>query len=104
MTVAAVFIMDADRTIFELKAMVLSGARISWEIPHARERAIERDVPVFEAERIIRNPAGCCLSVRDGDTRWRASGLDSDGRPVDVVVKPIGGHTLRVVTVIRTDE
>lgn len=96
--------MTNDGTIYRLQAMVVAGAKISWEIPHARERAAERDVPIFEAERIIRNPRSCRLSLGDaGDERWRASGFDSDGRPVDVVVKPVG-RILRVVTVIRTDE
>lgn len=97
--------MTGDRTIYRLKAMVVAGARISWEIPHARERAAERDVPIFEAERIIRAPQSCRLTPGDpGETRWRVSGFDSDGRPVDVVVKPVGDDVLRVITVIRTDE
>ena len=87
-----------------LRRMLRSGARISWEVPHARQQAKTRDVPVFVAERIIR---GC--SVRrieidpDGSDRWRLSGRDPDGRPVDVVVKPVEDHTIRVITVIRTD-
>ncbi len=84
---------------------IVAGARISWEIPHAKERAAERDVPIFEAERIVRN-AGAITRVEyeaSGQERWRVAGTDSDGRPVDVVVKPVG-NVLRVVTVIRTDE
>lgn len=97
--------MSDDPTIHRLKAMVVAGARISWEIPHARERAEERGVPIFEAERIIRSPGDCRRTLTEtGEERWRASGFDSDGRPVDVVVKPVGDLTLRVVTVIRTDE
>ena len=97
--------MTDDATIYRLQAMVMAGAKISWEIPHARERAAERDVPVFEAERIIRHPQSCRLSLDvPGEVRWRASGFDSDSRPVDVVVKPVGDDILRVVTVIRTDE
>ncbi len=85
--------------------MVVNRARISWEVPHARERALERKVPVFVAERIIR----AALSVRittaqDGSTTWRVSGRDSDGRPIDVVVFPANPDVIRVVTVIRTDE
>jgi len=89
----------------QLRAMLAGGARISWEIPHARRQAAERDVPIFEAERVIR--AGAVTSVETeigGQDRWRVSGRDADGRPVDVVVKPIEDHTIRVVTVIRTDE
>lgn len=97
--------MTDDGTIYRLKAMVVAGVKISWEIPHALLRSVERDVPRFEAERIIRNPQGCRLTPSPtGDTRWRASGFDSDGRPVDVVVKPVGQDVLRVLTVIRTDE
>ena len=90
---------------YRLKAMVVSGARISWEVPHAQERAKERGVPLFEAERVIRD--GTVKKVEmgeDGYERWRITGWDSDARPVDVVVKPVGEHTLRVITVIRIDE
>ncbi|MGI4799528.1 MAG: DUF4258 domain-containing protein [Janthinobacterium lividum] len=90
--------------LWHLKAMVLDGARISWEIPHAREQAAERDVPVFEAERVIRAAAALRITERNGEPRWRVSGWDSDQRPIDVVVKPVGDHTLRVITVIRRDE
>jgi uncharacterized DUF497 family protein len=85
--------------------MVVEGSRISWEIPHARERAAKRDVPIFEAERIVR-AAKTIIKVEvdpSGYEKWRVGGADSDGRPVDVVVKPVG-EVLRVVTVIRTDE
>jgi uncharacterized DUF497 family protein len=85
--------------------MVEAGARISWEIPHAKRRAAERDVPIFVAERIVRAGVVTDLSVEaDGHERWRVSGRDPDGRPVDVVVTPVGGDVLRVITVIRTDE
>ena len=96
--------MTDDGTIHQLKAMVVEGAKISWEIPHARERAAERDVPIFEAERIIHNPGCCQRQLEQNEERWRVSGFDSDVRPVDVVVKPIGRTVLRVITVIRTDE
>jgi len=92
------------KATFELRALVVQGIRISWEIPHAEQRAIERDVPKFEAERIIRRGTVTRIETEpSGQVRWRISGSDSDDRPVDVVVKPIG-RTLRVVTVIRTDE
>jgi len=62
-------------------------------------------VPIFEAERILRRGMVTALEVEvSGQERWRISGRDTDGRPVDVVVKPIGDQTLRVLTVIRTDE
>lgn len=97
--------MDPKQATFELRAMVVRGARISWEIPHARERAIERDVATFEAERIIRLGAVVRVDAEpSGQEKWRVSGSDADGRPVDVVVKPIGNAVLRVLTVIRTDE
>ena len=81
--------MTNDGTIYRLQAMVVAEAKISWEVPHARKRAAERDIPVFEAERIVRNPESCRLTLSDtGEERWRASGFDSNGRPVDVVVKP----------------
>jgi uncharacterized protein DUF4258 len=96
--------MTPEKATFELKAMVVEGVRISWEIPHAEQRAIERDVPKFEAERIVRT--GTVIKTEpdpNGPIRWRITGTDSDGRPVDVVVKAVG-RVLRVVTVIRTDE
>lgn len=97
--------MDHQRETFELRAMVVKGARISWEIPHAQERALGRDVPIFEAERIVRTGHVVRVDTEEsGQVRWRVAGHDSDGRPVDVVVKPIKDTSLRVVTVIRTDE
>jgi len=97
--------MSPERATYALKNMVGRGARISWEIPHARERAIERDVTTFEAERIIRSGNVVRVDTEvSGQERWRVSGSDADGRPVDVVVKPIREAVLRVVTVIRTDE
>lgn len=96
--------MDLQRETFELQAMVVRGVRISWEIPHAQERALERDIPIFEAERIIRTGTVVRVEVEgSGAIRWRVAGYDSDERPVDVVVKPIRDEVLRVVTVIRTD-
>jgi uncharacterized DUF497 family protein len=101
--------MDVHRALIRLRAMIVEGARVSWEIPHAKEQAAKRNVPIFEAERIIR---AAVAIVRidpgpDGSDRWRVRGMDSDKRPVDVVVKPIvrpGGDYLRVIAVIRTDE
>lgn len=93
-----------QKATFELRALVVQGVKISWEIPHAEERAIERDVPKFEAERIIQRGAVIRIETEpSGQVRWRISGSDSDERPIDVVVKPIS-RTLRVITVIRTDE
>ena len=85
--------------------MVVNRARISWEVPHARQRARERQVPVFVAERIIRSVLNVRITTaQDGSTTWRVSGCDSDGRPIDVVVFPASPEVIRVVTVIRTDE
>lgn len=78
---------------------------ISWEVPHARARARERSVPIFVAERILR--AGMVTDVElpaGGPERWRVIGRDPDGRPVAVVVAVINQSSLRVITVIRTDE
>jgi hypothetical protein len=93
-----------QKATFELRALIVRGARISWEIPHAEQRALERDLPKFEAERVIQRGIVTRIDTEvRGQLRWRISGEDSDGRPVDVVVKPIGS-TLRVLTVIRTDD
>lgn len=87
-----------------LKAMLAAGARISWD-RHATRQAAERDVPKFIAERILRRGAVTLVEIfASGEERWRVSGHDTDGRPVDVVVSPVGDDTVRVVTVIRTDE
>ena len=89
---------------FELRAMVVRGARIIWDVPHAVDQARERQVLQFEAERVVR--CGVIVKVevaRNGRTRWRVSGSDADSRPVDVVVEP-WDQNLRVITVIRTDQ
>ncbi len=93
---------DLEKAAYDLKALIVSGARISWEIPHAKERAAERDVPIFEAERIVRAAKKVVRVTREpGEfVRWRVAGEDSDGRLIHVVVKPVG-TVLRVVTVIR---
>lgn len=96
---------DAAAALARLKMLAVLGARISWEVPHARQRAQERNVPVFVAERILRNPAAVRITLgEDGSERWRASGLDPDERPVDVVVVVTAEEVIRVITVIRTDE
>ena len=91
-----------------LKAMLAAGARISWEgrRQHAKQQATRRKVPIFVAERIIRTGTVTDLEVEvSGQERWRVSGRDPDGRPIDVVVAPIGDrNALQVITVIRTDE
>ena len=97
--------MSDQQALYRLRAMVVEGARISWEKPHARQRAQERNVPVFVAERIIR--AATTLRVTtasDGSLTWRVSGVDPDDRPVDVVVFEASPQVIRVITVIRTDE
>lgn len=97
--------MTADeRAAYELKTLIVAGARISWEVPHARERAALRSVPVFLAERIIRAVAALRVTTAsNGSQTWRVSGVDADDRPIDVVVYPAPG-AIRVITVIRTDE
>ena len=95
--------MTPTQATFELKAMVTRGARISWDIPHALERARERDIPLFEAERVIRNGHVVRVDAQHLPPRWRVAGYDSDGRPIHVVVAP-HPNALRVVTVTSTDE
>jgi uncharacterized DUF497 family protein len=81
--------------------MLALAARISWEVPHARQRAMERGVSIVVAERVIRNGAITQISMEpDGSERWTISGKDPDGRAVDVVVTPIGTAIIRVITVI----
>jgi uncharacterized DUF497 family protein len=85
--------------------MLKGGARISWEVPHARTRAKTRGVSVLIAERVIQRGSITKLGLEaDGTERWTISGRDTDGRPVDVVVTPVPPDVLRVITVIRTDE
>ena len=89
---------------FELHAMAVRGMRISWEVPHARERANERDVTIFEAERVVRSGSVVRVDADTSGTRWRIEGFDVDLRPIHVVVKVVGAAILRVITVIRTDQ
>jgi uncharacterized DUF497 family protein len=93
-----------EKASYELKSLIVAGVRISWEIPHAEQQALKRDVPKFEAERVVRGAKVVRIDAEaSGQERWRVSGFDSDQRPVDVVVKHVR-DALRVVTVIRTDE
>lgn len=85
--------------------MLMAGVRISWEIPHAKERARERGVSTFEAERVIKG--GTVEKIETGpfgETRWLIAGWDADSRPIHIVVRPVGSDVLRVITVIRKDE
>lgn len=85
--------------------MLAAGARISWEVPHARQRAKERGVSVLIAERVIRRGRVVMLGVEaDGSERWTIAGRDPDGRPINVVVTAVSAGVVRVITVIRTDE
>lgn len=96
---------DTGSATFALHAMLMEGARISWEVPHAVQRLVERDVTAFEAERVIRTGNVVRIDApSEDDIRWRIAGWDADDRPIHVVVAPIGDDVLRVVTVIRTDE
>jgi len=94
-----------EQATYRLKAMVMDSARISWEVPHSKMRAAQREVPIFVAERIIRAVESLRVTKsEDGSITWRVSGHDPDGRPVDVVVFPASPSVIRVITVIRTDE
>jgi len=84
--------------------MVVSGAKITWEVHHAREQAALRNVQLVEAERVVRTGTVTRIDLVGSQIRWRISGWDSDSRPVDVVVRPVGNSVLLVITVIRTDE
>jgi hypothetical protein len=97
--------MEDQTALFRLRAMIVDGCRISWEVPHAKQRANERHIPLFAAERIIRQAQALRITMAgDGTQTWRVSGFDPDERPIDVVVFPASQNTLRVITVIRTDE
>jgi uncharacterized DUF497 family protein len=93
--------MDAE---FRLKAIIANGARIVWEVPHARARALERHISVFEAERVIRGANVTEETVENGRERWQVSGLDTDLRSLDVVVSPAeDGRVIRVITLMRPE-
>ena len=86
-----------------LTRLLESGARVSWR-HHARDQAKARDVQIFAAERIIRSGAVTQVSIEaSGAERFRVSGRDADGRPVDVVIE-MAEAAVAIVTVIRTDE
>ncbi len=98
---------DLERASFFIKAMNVKKCRIIWDVPHALKRLVERNVPQFEAERIIRRAPGVVKVevTPEGMERWRVSGFDSDERPIEVVVQTAHNNSaLRVITVIRTDE
>jgi uncharacterized DUF497 family protein len=87
-----------------LKAMIANGARIVWEVPHARTRALERHISLFEAERVIRGGNVTEEIVENGRERWQVSGLDTDLRSFDVVVSPANdGRVIRVITLTRPE-
>lgn len=83
-----------------LRRMVAEGARISWEYPHAQERARERCIPKFLAERVLRT--GEVRAVRSPGTsreRWRVVGRPDNERELIVVIALGRDGVLRVVTV-----
>lgn len=97
--------MENRKATFRLHALIMEGVSISWEVPHARERAEERDVPLFEAERIVRRGTVVKIeTIGTDEVRWRVAGCDSDDRPIEVVVRPVRDKKLVVITVIRTDQ
>ncbi len=96
--------MSYEREAAILKGRLSAGARISWGVPHARQRAKDRKVAVHIAERIIRQASVTGLTTEvSGADRLRVSGRDEDGRPVDVVVE-MDDDAVLVITVIRADE
>jgi soluble P-type ATPase len=96
--------MPYEQEVAALRAYLASGARISWEIPHARTQAKKRKVAVHIAERIVRQASVTGVTTEvSGMDRVRVSGRDENGRPVDVVVE-LGDEVVLVITVIRTDE
>ena len=79
--------------------MLARGARISWEYPHANDRARQRGIAKFIAERVIR--AGEVVAVRNGGTRrerWRVRGPTTEDRALIVIIAPDGNSVVRVVT------
>jgi len=70
-----------------------------WEIlPHAVERMIERDVTVDDVRAVLIGAESC----RAKGKRWRLSGLDVLGQPLDLVVELTAD--VLVVTLFRGDE
>jgi uncharacterized DUF497 family protein len=79
--------------------LLAQGAAIVWS-PHATDRARERGVSKFDAERVIRRGRVTGLDVQaDGQERWQLAGKDEDGHAFTVVITPIAPNIL-VVTVI----
>lgn len=71
---------------------------VSWGGGHGLSRAIERGVTPHQAERIIATSTD--LEASYGD-RWVIWGC-VNGRRAKVIVKPIKGDTVIVVSVVRT--
>jgi hypothetical protein len=69
---------------------------------HAAEQMRERDVALFEVDKILK--AGAVTMVETdpgGRERWRVSGHDADGRRIEPVVQLIPPDMVVLITVIR---
>jgi pentatricopeptide repeat protein len=70
-----------------------------WEIlPHAVERMIERGVTVEDVRTVLTGAKSC----RAAGKRWRLSGPDVFGEPLDLIVELLAD--VLVVTLFRGDE
>ncbi len=83
-----------------LRTMRASDLRISWT-KHAEQRAIEREIEKFSAERVVNG--GTIIAIEfpaGGDELWTIQGVDCDGRTIGVVVAVKGAARLAVITVL----
>jgi len=88
--------MNSTRASRRIRSLCRAGR---WEIlPHAVERMIERNVTVDDVRSVLTGARSC----RASGTRWRLSGLDVLGEPLDLIVEL--APDVLVVTLFRGAE
>ena len=88
--------MNPTRASRRIRSLSRAGR---WEIlPHAVERMVERGVTVKDLRAVLTSAGSC----RAAGNRWRLSGLDLLGEPLDLIVELTGD--VLVVTLFRGDE
>ena len=88
--------MNPTRASRRIRSLARAGR---WEIlPHAVERMIGRGVTVEDVRSVLTGAQSC----RAAGSRWRLSGLDVLGEPLEVIVELLAD--VIVVTLFRGDE
>lgn len=88
--------MNPTRASRRIRSLCRAGR---WEtLPHAVERMIEREVTVEDLLSVLTGARSC----RAAGNRWRLSGKDVVGEPLDLIVELMAD--VIVVTLFRGDE